>query len=50
MLMQTYHLEAEDIKYAIVNDLKTFIGDAHLHDDQTLMVVKFKNVQPKIQM
>jgi len=50
MLMQTYHLEAEDIKYAIVNDLKTFIGDSHLHDDQTLMVVKFKNVQPKIQM
>ncbi|MBK0401478.1 PP2C family protein-serine/threonine phosphatase [Adhaeribacter sp. BT258] len=50
MLQQTYHLEAEDIKYAIVNDLKTFIGDAHLHDDQTLMVVKFRNVQPKIQM
>ena len=49
MLMQTYHLEADDIKYAIINDLKKFIGDAHIHDDQTLLVVKFKNVQPKFQ-
>lgn len=50
MLMETYHLEADDIKYAIINDLKSFIGDAHIHDDQTLLVVKFKNVQPNIQM
>ena len=50
MLMQTYHLEADDIKYAIINDLNDFTGDAHIHDDQTLLVVKFKNVQPKFQM
>jgi serine phosphatase RsbU (regulator of sigma subunit) len=46
LLTQTYHLEAEDIKCAIINDLNTFSGDTNLHDDQTLLVIKFKNVQP----
>ena len=50
MLTQTYHLEADDIKFAIINDLHTFIGEAHVHDDITLLVVKFKNVQPNNQM
>ena len=50
MLEQTYHLEAEDIKYAIINDLNTFTSGAHIHDDQTLLVVKFRNIQPKIQL
>jgi phosphoserine phosphatase RsbU/P len=45
MLNQTYHLEADDIKYAIVNDLTEFSGE-YMHDDQTLIVIKFKNVQP----
>jgi serine phosphatase RsbU (regulator of sigma subunit) len=45
MLNQTYHLEAEDIKYAIINDLNEF-SDENIYDDQTLIVIKFKNVQP----
>jgi serine phosphatase RsbU (regulator of sigma subunit) len=45
MLQQTYHLEAEDIKYAIINDLQDFTGPGNLYDDQTLMVIKFKPVE-----
>jgi serine phosphatase RsbU (regulator of sigma subunit) len=47
MLTQTYHLEAEDIKCAIINDLEEFTGSSdNLYDDQTLLVIKFKPVQP----
>ncbi|SIT91300.1 Serine phosphatase RsbU, regulator of sigma subunit [Pontibacter indicus] len=47
MLTQTYHLEAEDIKYAIINDLEDFTGTTdNLYDDQTLLVIKFKPTQP----
>jgi phosphoserine phosphatase RsbU/P len=46
MLTQTYHLEADDIKYAIVNDVTEFSQDMPIHDDQTLIVIKFRNVQP----
>lgn len=46
ILTQTYHLEAEDIKYAIVNDVTEFSQDMPIHDDQTLIVIKFRNVQP----
>jgi phosphoserine phosphatase RsbU/P len=46
LLTQTYHLEAEDIKCAIVNDVQSFSGESTLHDDQTLLVIKFRNVQP----
>ncbi|GEO02367.1 hypothetical protein AAE02nite_00310 [Adhaeribacter aerolatus] len=46
MLTQTYHLEADDIKYAIVNDVNEFSQDMPIHDDQTLIVIKFRNVQP----
>ncbi|WP_246000641.1 GAF domain-containing SpoIIE family protein phosphatase [Pontibacter diazotrophicus] len=46
MLQQTYHLEAEDIKYAIINDLENFTGPDNLYDDQTLLVIKFKPVEP----
>ncbi|RNI32997.1 serine/threonine protein phosphatase [Rufibacter immobilis] len=45
MLSQTYHLEAEDIKSAIINDVNDFSSDI-LHDDQTLLVIKFKHRQP----
>ncbi|MGV3539350.1 MAG: GAF domain-containing SpoIIE family protein phosphatase, partial [Rufibacter sp.] len=45
MLSQTYHLEAEDIKSAIMNDVTEFTNDT-LHDDQTLLVIKFKPRQP----
>ena len=46
MLAQTYHLEADDIKYAIIHDLNDFSQDMPIHDDQTLIVIKFRNVQP----
>ncbi|MFD2246124.1 GAF domain-containing SpoIIE family protein phosphatase [Pontibacter ruber] len=46
MLTQTYHLEAEDIKCAIINDLEDFTGTGSLYDDQTLLVIKFKATQP----
>ncbi|GAB3827658.1 GAF domain-containing SpoIIE family protein phosphatase [Pontibacter rugosus] len=46
MLKQTYHLEADDIKWAIINDLQDFTGPDNLYDDQTLMVIKFKPTQP----
>mgnify|MGYP005749075195 CR=1 FL=1 len=45
MLEQTYHLEAEDIKCAIINDLEDFTGPGNLYDDQTLLVIKFKPTQ-----
>ncbi|WP_242923438.1 GAF domain-containing SpoIIE family protein phosphatase [Pontibacter liquoris] len=45
MLSQTYHLEAEDIKCAIINDLQEFTGPDNLYDDQTLLVIKFKAIQ-----
>ena len=45
MLTQTYHLEAEDIKCAIINDLEDFTGPGNLYDDQTLLVIKFKPTQ-----
>ncbi|PRY16275.1 serine phosphatase RsbU (regulator of sigma subunit) [Pontibacter ummariensis] len=48
MLQQTYHLEAEDIKWAIINDLVDFTGPNNLYDDQTLLVIKFKPTQPKV--
>ncbi|WP_239022863.1 GAF domain-containing SpoIIE family protein phosphatase [Pontibacter mangrovi] len=46
MLKETYHLEAEDIKYAIINDLNDFTGPGNIYDDQTLLVIKFKPTQP----
>ncbi len=45
MLTQTYHLDADDIKYAIINDLQDFTGPGNLYDDQTLLVIKFKTAQ-----
>ena len=45
LLSQTYHLEAEDIKCAIINDVDEFT-DKILYDDQTLLVIKFKQPQP----
>ncbi|QNF33899.1 SpoIIE family protein phosphatase [Adhaeribacter swui] len=45
MLSRHYHLEADDIKAAIINDLNQFSGEL-IHDDQTLIVIKFRNDQP----
>ncbi|QMU27300.1 GAF domain-containing SpoIIE family protein phosphatase [Adhaeribacter radiodurans] len=47
MLSTTYHLEADDIKAAIINDLNNFSGE-YIHDDQTLIVIKFRNDQPNL--
>ncbi|MDX5442152.1 MAG: SpoIIE family protein phosphatase [Hymenobacteraceae bacterium] len=44
IVSQTYHLEAEDIKWAIINDVNAFSDIGYLHDDETLLVLKFKNV------
>ena len=32
---------------AIINDLNNFSGE-HIHDDQTLIVIKFRNDQPNL--
>ncbi|TXK44927.1 SpoIIE family protein phosphatase [Pontibacter qinzhouensis] len=48
MLEQCYHLEAEDIKFAIINDLQTFTGPNTIYDDQTLLVIKFKADQQTV--
>lgn len=48
MLQETYHLEADDIKWAIINDLEDFTGPNNLYDDQTLLVIKFKPTQPNV--
>ncbi|MDQ3290431.1 MAG: serine/threonine-protein phosphatase, partial [Bacteroidota bacterium] len=47
MLSKTYHLEADEIKAAIINDLNDFSGEL-IHDDQTLIVIKFRNDQPNL--
>ncbi|SFG89738.1 GAF domain-containing SpoIIE family protein phosphatase [Pontibacter chinhatensis] len=48
MLKQTYHLEADDIKYAIINDVNDFTGPDNVYDDQTLLVIKFRPTQQNI--
>ncbi|RDC64021.1 GAF domain-containing SpoIIE family protein phosphatase [Adhaeribacter pallidiroseus] len=47
MLSKHYHLEANDIKDAIINDLNNFSSEI-IHDDQTLIVIKFRNDQPNL--
>jgi sigma-B regulation protein RsbU (phosphoserine phosphatase) len=46
MLEQTYFLDADDIKKRILTDLGEFSHGQPMHDDQTLLVVKFKAAQP----
>ncbi|MDQ4141419.1 MAG: SpoIIE family protein phosphatase [Bacteroidota bacterium] len=47
VLSRHYHLEADDIKAAIINDVNSFSSD-YIHDDQTLIVIKFRNDQPNL--
>ncbi|TGE19814.1 PP2C family protein-serine/threonine phosphatase [Hymenobacter elongatus] len=47
MLEHTYYLEADAIKQQILNDLNEFSKGQPMHDDQTLLVIKFKAAQPE---
>lgn len=46
LLERSHYLEAEDIKQAIVSDVEEFSRGLPPFDDQTLLVIKFKNAQP----
>ena len=45
-LEESYFQTAEDIKSFILNDLNGFTHGHPIHDDQTLLVIKFKSAQP----
>ncbi len=45
-LEESYFQEAEDIKTFILDDLNGFTHGYPIHDDQTLLVIKFKSAQP----
>ncbi|MET4108711.1 SpoIIE family protein phosphatase [Hymenobacter sp. UYP22] len=47
MLESTYYLDAEQIKERILADLTEFSLGQPMHDDQTLLVIKFKAAQPE---
>ncbi len=46
-LEECYYQDADAIKQFILNDLNTFTTGQPIHDDQTLLVIKFKAVQPE---
>ncbi|RYU84277.1 PP2C family protein-serine/threonine phosphatase [Hymenobacter persicinus] len=46
MLERNYYLEADEIKQQILHDLDEFSAGQPMHDDQTLLVIKFKAAQP----
>ncbi|SHI67071.1 Serine phosphatase RsbU, regulator of sigma subunit [Hymenobacter daecheongensis DSM 21074] len=48
MLERNYYLEANEIKQQILHDLNEFSAGQPMHDDQTLLVIKFKTAQPEI--
>ncbi|GAA4376737.1 GAF domain-containing SpoIIE family protein phosphatase [Hymenobacter koreensis] len=48
LLGRTFYLEAEEIKQAIVDDVEDFTHGQPPHDDQTLLVIKFKSAQPGV--
>ncbi|MCC2548424.1 PP2C family protein-serine/threonine phosphatase [Hymenobacter sp. BT175] len=47
MLERTYYLEASEIKEQMLADLNEFSKGQPMHDDQTLLVIKFKAAQPE---
>ncbi|RPD50013.1 GAF domain-containing protein [Hymenobacter sediminis] len=47
MLERTYYLDADEIKEQILTDLNEFSKGQPMHDDQTLLVIKFKASQPE---
>ncbi|TGD81263.1 PP2C family protein-serine/threonine phosphatase [Hymenobacter wooponensis] len=48
MLEQTYYMDAAVIKEKILADLEEFSRGQPMHDDQTLLVIKFRASQPDI--
>ncbi|RTQ49256.1 serine/threonine protein phosphatase [Hymenobacter gummosus] len=46
LLERSHYLEAEEIKQSIIRDLEQFSRGLPPFDDQTLLVIKFKNAQP----
>ena len=47
MLERTYYLNANEIKAQILADLAEFSRGQPIHDDQTLLVIKFRTSQPE---
>ncbi|MBT9391899.1 SpoIIE family protein phosphatase [Hymenobacter sp. NST-14] len=47
MLEQSFYLDADQIKEYILTDLNEFSKGQPMHDDQTLLVIKFKAAQPE---
>jgi sigma-B regulation protein RsbU (phosphoserine phosphatase) len=47
MLERYYYLDANEIKQHILDDLNEFSKGQPIHDDQTLLVIKFKAAQPE---
>ena len=45
-LEESYYLDAEEIKVYLLADLNGFTHGFPIHDDQTLLVIKFKSAQP----
>ena len=45
-LEESYFQDADDIKRYILDDLNGFTFGHPIHDDQTLLVIKFKSAQP----
>ncbi|OGX84271.1 PP2C family protein-serine/threonine phosphatase [Hymenobacter coccineus] len=46
-LEECYYQDADAIKRFILNDLNGFTTGQPIHDDQTLLVIKFKAIQPE---
>ena len=47
LLQRCYYLEAHEIKDLIMADFNTFTAGCPVHDDQTMLVIKFKTAQPE---
>ncbi|MBT2556209.1 SpoIIE family protein phosphatase [Hymenobacter sp. ISL-91] len=47
MLENSYYLDADHIKAHILADLHEFTKGQPMHDDQTLLVIKFRSAQPE---
>ncbi|GAB2951026.1 hypothetical protein GCM10027048_15240 [Hymenobacter coalescens] len=48
LLERSHYLEAEEIKQSIIRDLEQFSRGLPPFDDQTLLIIKFKNAQPMV--
>lgn len=50
MLEESYYLDADQIKAHILADLHEFTTAQPMHDDQTLLVIKFRSTQPEARL